>query len=109
MNQNNREDQQRRDQIQELARQINQLSEQLNCLLIIENEEGRDQQLPNPPAPRGENEFRDGDRVRIRNNYRGLRGATGTVVNVTPQQVSIRLDGQSRIVNRKQTNVEIIE
>ena len=111
MSQNDNETNQRTQQIQQLARQIQELSEQLNQLLAIEdqNEGDQHQQPPNPPPePRGVNEFREGDRVQILNNYRGLRGATGTVINVTPQQVSIRLEGQNRIVNRKHTNVELV-
>ena len=104
---NNRNSDQNRIRIQQLAQQINTLSEQLNALII--EEENRNQQPEIPPAAeREENQFFEGDRVRIRNSYRGLRGATGTVIHLTPQQVSIRLDNSNRVVNRKRTNVSLI-
>ena len=100
--------QQQRIRIQQLAQQINELSEQLSELLIEEQNE--EQQNHNPAAAvREANQFFEGDRVRIRNNYRGLRGATGTVIHLTPQQVSIRLDSNNRVVNRKRTNVILID
>ena len=104
---NEQTDQQRqRIRIQQLAQQINELSEQLTELLIEERNQGQ-QQHP-AAAEREPNQFLEGDRVRIRNNYRGLRGATGTVIHLTPQQVSIRLDSNNRVVNRKRTNVSLI-
>ena len=103
----NNQQQQNRIRIQQLAQQINELSEQLSELLIEERNEGQQNQNP-APAEREENQFFEGDRVRIRNNYRGLRGATGTVIHLTPQQVSIRLDSNNRVVNRKRTNVQLI-
>ena len=104
---NNTQSRNRRNRIRELALQLQELTEQLNDLILEDNNQG--QQPDNLQQPRDEGEFREGDRVRIRNNHRGLRGAVGTVVNVTRHQVSIRLEGQNRIINRKQSNVELIQ
>ena len=110
MNQNRRDNdqrQQRRERIQILAQQVQALSEQLNELIIQENLE-QHPPLDNQHQFREPGEFREGDRVRIRNNHRGLRGAIGIVIRVTQHQVSLRLIGQNRIVNRKRSNVELV-
>lgn len=46
-----------------------------------------------------------GDRVRILNNYQGLRGSVGTVTYTTATQVSLRIDGERRIRIRSRINV----
>ena len=99
--------QRRRNQIQALAQQVQTLSEQLNELIIQDNQ-ALQQPHNNQQQLREPNEFREGDRVRITNNHRGLRGAVGVVIRVTTHQVSIRLAGQNRIVNRRRSNVELI-
>jgi len=103
MNTNRNLRQTRKNQIQRLSQEIETLSAQLNQLIIEDNEAEEEQQPI--VAPIIEEELQEGDRVVITNNYRGQRGSQGVITNVTPKQVSIRLDGQRRIVNKKKTNV----
>ena len=53
-----------------------------------------------------------GDTVRIMNNYQGLFGVLGVVVDVTKYRVSVRLqihNGHARIIKRAHHNVELVE
>ena len=77
-----------------LSRNIEELTTQLNLLIIEENQE--QEQLIN---------YQIGDRVEITNNYRGLRGTQGIITHVTPQQVSIRAEGHRRVITKKKTNI----
>ena len=87
----------RRTEIERLSNQLNTISAQLNQLILDEHREEEEEQ-----------DYSIGDRVRILNNYRGLRGAIGTVVSVTQQQVRIQVDGREdqRPVSKKKTNIE---
>jgi hypothetical protein len=52
-----------------------------------------------------------GDTVRIVNNYQGLFGVQGVVVDVTRYRVSVRLpihNGHARIIKRAHHNVELV-
>ena len=54
-------------------------------------------------------DFVEGDFVVITNKYKGLLGAKGTIVDVTPKQVSVRLEGtRGKIVIKSKTNVRKI-
>jgi hypothetical protein len=111
----NRRDRQAR--ITQISQQIDILSTELNRLIIEDNlstEQGQEQQGSRPaqaaaPINQGQTEFREGDRVEITNNYKGQRGSIGVVTGVTRHQVSLRIEGQRRVINKKKSNVRIIE
>jgi hypothetical protein len=113
---NNRRDRQTR--ITQISQQIDTLSTELNRLIIEDNldtnQQGHQQQgnRPVPPitAPTDEQtELREGDRVEITNNYKGQRGSIGVITNVTRYQVSLRIEGQRRVISKKKSNVRKIE
>jgi transcription antitermination factor NusG len=104
MNNRSRRQSQRRSEINRISSQIDQLSTQLNKLLIAEAEEQQQEQRPR----RNQNEIKEGDKVEITNNHRGLQGARGTVISVTPKQVSLQLETNKNIVYRSKTNVRRI-
>jgi hypothetical protein len=106
MNTNRNLRQTRKNEIQRLSQEIENLSTQLNQLIIEDNQD-REEVLP-IVNPNIEEELQEGDRIVITNNYRGQRGSQGVVTHVTPKQVSIRIDGQRRVVNKKKTNVRKI-
>ena len=93
----------RQTEIQRLSRNIEDLATRLNQLILEESQETQENQQQAP-----DDDFQIGDRVQITNNYRGLRGTQGIVTNVTAQQVSIRVEGQRRTINKKKTNVRRI-
>jgi hypothetical protein len=97
----------RRLEIQRLSQTIASLSSQLNKLIIEEQQEEEDQQASR--IQQQESEFNIGDRVEITNNYRGLRGTQGQITHVTTHQVSIQVDGQRRVINKKKNNVRKID
>ena len=100
----------RKQRIREISQDIDTLSAQLNQLIIEDNQEDQaiaaDQQTDNSPPLN--NDLNIGDRVEITNNYRKQRGLKGTVTHLTAQQVSLRIDGERRVVNKKKTNVRKI-
>ena len=106
MNTNRNLRQTRKNEIQRLSQEIENLSTQLNQLIIEDNQ--AEEEIPPVVNPDIEEELQEGDRVVITNNYRGQRGSQGVVTHVTPKQVSIRIDGQRRVVNKKKTNVRKI-
>ena len=106
MNTNRNLRQTRKNEIQRLSQEIENLSTQLNQLIIEDNQ--AEEEVPPAANPNIEEELQEGDRVVITNNYRGQRGSQGVVTHVTPKQVSIRIDGQRRVVNKKKTNVRKI-
>jgi transcription antitermination factor NusG len=102
----NREiDQARKQRIQRISQEIENLSAQLNQLIIQDQLAEREEQQD---LPTREQEFHIGDRVEITNNYKGLRGAQGVITHITAQQVSLRVDGHRRVINKKKTNVRRI-
>ena len=98
----------RKARIQQISQEIDNLSAELNLLIIQDNQE-EDTTQP-PPAVRNQQErLVIGSRVEITNSYKGQRGLQGTVTRVTEKQVSLRIDGQRRILNKKKTNVRLLE
>ena len=66
------------------------------------------QEQERPPAltnPYQQRELIVGDRIVILNNYQGLRGARGIVTYTTATQVSVRLDGETRIRVKNRSSV----
>jgi hypothetical protein len=108
MNDDERSQTARRQRIRAISQNIQELSAQLNRLIIEESQEQEQIQTerrPQPQVTQQQQEFAVNDRVVITNSYGGLRGATGTVVHVTPRQVSIRVDGHRRIYQKRKSNV----
>jgi RNase P/RNase MRP subunit p29 len=110
MNNRQQRRQTRKQRIREISRDIDILSAQLNQLIIEDNQEDlaieADPQTNNRPIV--DNELAIGDRVEITNNYRRQRGLRGTVTHLTAQQVSLHIDGERRVINKKKTNVRKI-
>ena len=114
---NNRRDRQTR--ITQISQQIDTLSTELNRLIIEDNldtnQQGHEQQgnRPTPPAAAPitdeQTELSEGDRVEITNNYKGQRGSIGVITSVTRYQVSLRIEGQRRVISKKKSNVRKIE
>jgi transcription antitermination factor NusG len=104
MNNRSRRQSQRRSEINRISSQIDQLSTQLNRLLIAEAEEQQQEQRPRTNRI----EIKEGDKVEITNNHKGLKGARGTVISVTPKQVALQLEVNKNIVYRSKTNVRRI-
>ena len=104
----------RREQIERLSFQVQELAATLNELILEELQEE-----PIVPArepvqavaqPVDEQpDFEIGERVVIINNYRGNRGLTGVITSVTTYQVSVRLDNNNRIVKKRKHNVRRID
>ena len=92
----------RKQRIQRISKTIEELSTQLNQL-IIQDQLTEDNEVQNPQAQ--ETEFQIGDRIEILNNYKGLRGAQGVITHITAKQVSLRVDGHRGVVNKKKSNV----
>jgi outer membrane murein-binding lipoprotein Lpp len=90
----------RQEEIARLSTEVKELSAQLHQLIL--EEEGNHQQQPQVQAS---TELKEGDRVEITNSYQGLKGAIGVIVHITAKQVSIKVKGRRRIVQRKKTNV----
>lgn len=99
---NNANREQIRRQIAQLSQDLTALSQRLERLIIAEAE-GAGQ-----PAPQAE-DFVIGDQVVITNNYRGQRGLRGTIVTITPRTVSLRLQGQDRVLTKRKENVRRIQ
>ena len=91
----------RKQRIQHISKDIEELSAQLNQLII--QDQLTEREVQNLPAP--EPELQIGNRVEITNNYKGLRGAQGVITHITAQQVSLRVDGHRRVINKKKSNV----
>ena len=113
---NNRRDR-RQTRITQISQQIDTLSSELNRLVIKDNldtnQTGQEQQgnQPEPvttPTTAERTELQEGDRVVITNNYKGQRGSVGTITSVTKHQVSLRIEGQRRVINKKKSNVRKI-
>jgi hypothetical protein len=89
--------------IKDIALEIEELSEELNALLKIdENLETRSQ------LSSTDHDIELGNVVEITNKYKDLQGTRGTVIKVTNQQVTIRLENSNETIRRKKTNVKKI-
>jgi uncharacterized Zn ribbon protein len=106
MDNQERRKQDRSRQIQELSQNIEELSARLNKLIIEEANEDTFQVQSGAAQPSRKEELQIGDTVEILNNYKGFKGSQGTIVNITAFQVSIRLSGQRKVINRRKTNVK---
>ena len=102
--------------IQELTKEIARLSIELGQVVSNKYQESNPSPISTPErvvppqttATAQEThsiEFQEGDRVVIKNNYRGQRGLTGTIISVTRVQVCMKLDISSKIINKKKTNI----
>jgi hypothetical protein len=96
--------QERKKQIQDLSKQIEELSAQL-ALLITQDQEQELNEQQGLTATNEEQSFAIGDRVIITNNYKGHRGKQGIITHITDKQVSLRVDGQQRVINKRKTNI----
>jgi hypothetical protein len=96
----------RNKRIKEIAKEIEQLSEELNALLISEEENKNTDDNESFNNERSNLEV--GNVVEITNNYKNLQGSRGTVIKITKQQVTIRLESINQLVNRKKSNVRKI-
>ena len=92
--------------IKEIAEEIEILSEELNALLIIDKATTTTQSDKNYED--NDDTITLGNVVEIRNTYTNLQGSRGTVINVTSQQVTIKLENTNKTVRRKKTNVKKI-
>lgn len=114
---NNERRQTRRDRqtrITRISQQIDTLSTELNRLILEDNQDqNQEEQQGNRPqpvtTPTTQTELKEGDRVVITNNYKGQRGSIGTITGVTKHQVSLRIEGQRRVINKKKNNVRKID
>ena len=104
----NSEDRLRRLQIQELADSINALNRRLNELIIEDQQANQEDNEEEQQDRSLQTSFQIGNRVVITNNYKGLRGRTGSIIRITRCQVTIRLDGDRRTVIKNKSNVLII-
>jgi transcription elongation GreA/GreB family factor len=85
--------------IREISRKITELTDELNALLLIDSTNNRS----NPGQ-----DIRIGDTVVITNHYKGLQGASGTVISISPKQVTVQLRDR-RIIRRNKSNVTKIQ
>jgi hypothetical protein len=98
----------RKARIQVISQELEDLSSELNRLLTLENQE-ENTEANTTEIDQQEHQFEIGNRIQITNSYKGQQGLLGTVTKVTAKQVSIRIDGQRRTINKKKTNVRLIE
>lgn len=110
MNNEQRRSQARRRRIQVITRSIQELSQQLNRLILEEDRQNppsavRALPLPAELRPTHQPVFEINDRVVITNNYLGLKGTKGTLVRVSAKQVWIRVDGDDRVYQKSRNNV----
>ena len=86
--------------IKEIAQQIEELSEELNALILL------DEQLK--PKTSINHDIELGNVVEITNKYKNLQGSRGIVIKITNHQVTIRLENSNETIKRKKTNVKKI-
>ena len=92
--------------IEQIAQQLEDLTSELNRLLIEEAFIQRPNEVVvTATQPR---EFAEHQRVQITNNYRGQLNARGTVTDVTPHWVWVRIDGHRFPVRKRHHNLIII-
>ena len=94
------------DQIRLLQEEIESLQEELKAITVRGNSQTTRNR--NKQGSTAEDQFVIGDRVVVLNSYGGNRGATATVTHITPKQVSIRIDGQRKVINKYRTSVQRI-
>ena len=108
----------RQNRITRISQQIDNLSTELSRLIVADNQDQQNQeqqQRGNRPTRTADTpinqreEYNEGDRVVITNNYKGQRGTVGVITGVTRHQVSLRIEGQRRVINKKKSNIRKIE
>ena len=104
----------RQNRITRISQQIDTLSTELNRLILEDNQDQGLEQQGNRPEPavaptNEQEEYQEGDRVVITNNYKGQRGSIGVITSVTKHQVSLRIEGQRRVINKKKSNIRKID
>lgn len=80
--------------IAEITQKISELTRELEEILQLDSSDDNT-----------EPDIQIGDTVIINNSYKGLRGATGTVVTIFKKQVEIKLKDNSKIVRRNKSNI----
>ena len=97
-----------RQRMREISSQINELSEELERLLRIEENENQTNPAPNTRRP-----LRVGDHIEITNSYVGRFGATrgsrGIICSIHRNTIYLRLDSNGAQVSRGITNVRLVE
>ena len=88
--------------ISEIARIIDELSAELNQLLLLENQADNNSQIED------RREIIVGDTVEITNEYRNQLGEQGIVTKVTRAQVTLTLNSTGRSIRKKKNNVRIV-
>jgi hypothetical protein len=96
----------RNKRIKEIAKEIEQLSEELNALLM--SEEASNTINERESFINNDNNIELGNVVEITNNYKNLQGTRGTVIKVTKHQVTIKLEDNNEVIKRKKSNVRKI-
>lgn len=86
--------------IKEIAQQIEELSEELNALILLDEQ--------SKPKTSINHDIELGNVVEITNKYKNLQGSRGTVIKITNHQVTIRLENSNETIKRKKTNVKKI-
>ena len=98
-----------RQRIREISSQINELSEELERLLRIE--ENNNAQVHR--APNARRNLQIGDHIEITNSYIGRFGATrgsrGIITGILRNTIHLRLDSNGEEVTRGRTNVRLVE
>jgi transcription elongation factor len=89
--------------ITEIARLIDELSTELNQLLLLE-----DQTQDTTQLVERRREIIVGDTVEITNDYRNQLGERGIVTKVTRAQVTLTLNSTGRSIRKKKTNVRLV-
>lgn len=85
---------------------IEELQQQLADLrLIVEI----GQQQEGKTKHRRRRDIQVGDRVRVLNNYRGLRNTTGVVISISATQATVRSDRDDIVFRKYKQNLEIVE
>ena len=88
--------------ISEIARIIDELSAELNQLLLLENQADNNSQIED------RREIIVGDTDEITNEYRNQLGEQGIVTKVTRAQVTLTLNSTGRSIRKKKNNVRIV-
>ena len=96
--------------IEQITQQLEDLSTELNRLILEEAYLIREDPSTAAAAPTQSRlqEFAIGQRVEITNNHNGLRGARGTITAISQAQVWLIVDGHRRAIRKKKTNVRIV-
>ena len=93
-------------EINKIQATIEELQQQLADLrLIVEVEQQQEQKTKR----RRRREVQVGDRVRVLNNYRGLRNTTGIVISISATQATVKSDRDDIKFRKYKQNLEIVE